>query len=146
MSSNEISFEIHDMIDDIVQANSVGTDFPTENNIHVYMLIRQVIAALPPINREINIILPWEIDSDELNFEDNEPQLHRNSDSQIMVNSQKYNTVDTSYNICSICTEEFDINDDIGILKCNHIFHTKCITEWGHYKCECPICRHCLEE
>lgn len=146
MSSSEISFEIHDMIDDIVQANSLGTDFPTENNIHVYMLIRQVIASLSPITEEINIILPWEMDSNELNFQENDTQLHRNAHSQIIVNSQKYNTVDTTYNICSICTEEFDINDDIGILKCNHIFHTKCITEWGHYKCECPICRQCLEE
>jgi hypothetical protein len=143
MSSSEISFEIHDMIDDIVQANSLGTDFPTENNIHVYMLIRQVIASLPPVRTENYIVLPWEMDSGEL---ESEPQLRRNSYSQIVVNSQKYNTLTTTYNTCSICIDEFDDNDGVDILKCNHVFHTKCITEWGHYKCECPICRQCLKE
>ena len=41
MSSNNISFQVHDMIDDIVHANTLGTDFPSENNIRIYSLIRQ---------------------------------------------------------------------------------------------------------
>ena len=141
MSSNEISFEIHDMIDNIVHANPVGTDFPTANNIYIYTLIRQVIATLPPVPTEINIIIPW---NDE--FEESPSPLHRNPQSEIFINPEKYNTLDTTYTTCSICTEDFDGEDDVGVLICNHVFHTKCITEWGHYKCECPICRHCPEE
>jgi hypothetical protein len=43
---------------------------------------------------------------------------------------------------CPICIQEFDLEDDSTIIKCNHIFHSNCIKIW---LCEesnkCPICR-----
>jgi len=38
---------------------------------------------------------------------------------------------------CSICLDK--INDNISLLKCSHIFHTKCIEKWT--RDNCPICR-----
>ncbi len=64
----------------------------------------------------------------------------------LCVNSEKYKDVTTVYTTCAICTEDFVEDDDISKVKCNHIFHTKCITEWGHYKCECPTCRQSLDD
>jgi len=141
MSNNEISFEIHDIIDDIVQANPVGTDFPTVNNINMYMIITQVVESLPQVTTEMSIILPWVEE-----FEESPSPLHRNYQSEIKINPEKYNSIDTTYTSCSICTEDFNGEDDIGVLICNHVFHSKCIIEWGHYKCECPICSHCPDE
>jgi hypothetical protein len=45
---------------------------------------------------------------------------------------------------CSICLSEFKNDDNISITKCSHIFHHNCITEWSHYKNDCPMCRELL--
>lgn len=42
---------------------------------------------------------------------------------------------------CSICRDDFIPKDEIMLLECKHIFHDKCISEWGKYKAECPSCR-----
>jgi hypothetical protein len=42
---------------------------------------------------------------------------------------------------CSICHTEYVRGDDLSVLMCDHIFHTKCVEEWGMYKSECPLCR-----
>lgn len=147
-SSNNISFQVHNVIDDIVQANSVGTDFPTENNITIYSLIRQVTSQITQripevmVNSSLNNILVFEVD---LNLQDEEEDnISRQDTSQIIVDSEKYENIETGYTTCAICTEDFIGTDDISKVKCNHVFHTKCIVEWGHYKCECPICRQSL--
>ena len=43
---------------------------------------------------------------------------------------------------CSICIEDYNTNDVIRILDCNHSFHTNCIESWIQYssKTQCPIC------
>lgn len=43
---------------------------------------------------------------------------------------------------CIICCDDFIIGENIAKLKCNHIYHEKCINEWfltGTNKC--PYCR-----
>ena len=42
---------------------------------------------------------------------------------------------------CPICIEPFEENDELYQLKCNHIFHTKCISEWININNICPNCR-----
>ena len=42
---------------------------------------------------------------------------------------------------CSICLVDFETNDSVTLLKCNHCFHIKCIEEWSTIKAECPNCR-----
>jgi hypothetical protein len=41
---------------------------------------------------------------------------------------------------CSICLEDIEL-EDIKKLKCGHIYHTKCISEWKKENNTCPICR-----
>lgn len=41
--------------------------------------------------------------------------------------------------ICSICLEKLNINKVIK-LKCNHLFHEKCIQQWLSIKNICPLC------
>ncbi|XP_006643778.1 E3 ubiquitin-protein ligase MBR2-like [Oryza brachyantha] len=42
---------------------------------------------------------------------------------------------------CAICLEEYKDNSLLGILKCNHDFHTDCIKQWLKVKNSCPICK-----
>jgi len=44
---------------------------------------------------------------------------------------------------CSICLEDYQENDKILKLRCNHIFHKKCLKQWSHNKesTSCPLCR-----
>jgi hypothetical protein len=46
------------------------------------------------------------------------------------------------YKTCSICIDDFILEDEIRQLSCSHIFHTKCVDPWllkESYKC--PMCR-----
>ncbi|ORX86993.1 hypothetical protein BCR32DRAFT_264607 [Anaeromyces robustus] len=42
---------------------------------------------------------------------------------------------------CSICFEDFHINEKVIMLECSHIFHRPCISDWLKLKKDCPICR-----
>jgi len=46
---------------------------------------------------------------------------------------------------CTICLISLENYVDVPIskLKCNHIFHKKCIKEWYKNNRNCPICRTC---
>ena len=42
---------------------------------------------------------------------------------------------------CTICLEEFNNDEEIIKLKCNHLFHSKCIDDWIKKNQSCPLCR-----
>jgi hypothetical protein len=47
-----------------------------------------------------------------------------------------------SSNKCSICQDNYNNNDNVKILKCNHIYHSDCIDNWlGNHSHKCPYCR-----
>ena len=48
-------------------------------------------------------------------------------------------TTDTN-EICSICLDEFVINDEINKLECEHKYHLLCINNWLKIKNSCPLC------
>lgn len=48
--------------------------------------------------------------------------------------------------MCSICFEDFQNNDTVRILPCNHYYHDNCISKWFETKTTCPICRYDLTE
>lgn len=44
---------------------------------------------------------------------------------------------------CSICLDDFEMTSNCKSLKCNHIFHSNCVSEWlSTYSHKCPICRN----
>lgn len=58
------------------------------------------------------------------------------------------NTEDTNINTkCCICLEDMKLNDYIGQLNCNHVFHINCIKEWvlSNNDKRCPLCRESIE-
>ncbi|XP_026819201.1 uncharacterized protein LOC113557859 [Rhopalosiphum maidis] len=42
---------------------------------------------------------------------------------------------------CTICLDDYDINEEAMKLTCGHIFHEKCITHWIIMHGTCPVCR-----
>ncbi len=51
--------------------------------------------------------------------------------------------IEYDYELCSICMELLNDNDQIEILnECKHRFHLICIQKWFKQKPCCPCCRH----
>ncbi|KAK3316899.1 hypothetical protein B0H66DRAFT_307282 [Apodospora peruviana] len=43
---------------------------------------------------------------------------------------------------CTVCTDDFDDDDDVRVLPCHHTFHQKCIDPWLlGVTGTCPVCR-----
>lgn len=45
---------------------------------------------------------------------------------------------------CSICLENFVLNEEVTSLPCNHLHHRYCIVPWLQLHATCPVCRHIL--
>jgi hypothetical protein len=58
-----------------------------------------------------------------------------------------YNTLETEFESCSICIENFNSNSIVRkINNCSHIFHVDCIDTWFETNITCPVCRNDLRE
>ena len=66
------------------------------------------------------------------------------SDLQLFSNVLKMNQL-YQQTTCVICFENFNNNDQIRILNCNHYFHDQCINEWLTKNPNCPVCRNDVE-
>ena len=42
---------------------------------------------------------------------------------------------------CSVCWDDFKLDEDVRQLKCEHIFHENCIIPWLELHNTCPVCR-----
>lgn len=72
---------------------------------------------------------------------ENDLQLRKNDNVVVLVKIQPYDTTDKKYEECSICTDKYDNKEEVSVLDCGHIYHPKCINEWGKYKPSCPVCK-----
>ena len=57
------------------------------------------------------------------------------------IDSFSYEQVGEKIEECSICLVDFQNEDDVALLNCNHLFHKTCIDEWCARKPDCPNCR-----
>ncbi|KAJ9664953.1 hypothetical protein H2201_005005 [Coniosporium apollinis] len=56
--------------------------------------------------------------------------------------TQPKNIIPDDYNTCSICTDDFELGQDIRVLPCNHTFHPACVDPWLlNVSGTCPLCR-----
>ena len=47
----------------------------------------------------------------------------------------------TDGDVCSVCMDRSELQDDLRILPCSHSFHAKCVDTWIINKKTCPLCR-----
>jgi len=43
--------------------------------------------------------------------------------------------------MCSVCQSNYEVNDNVNKLPCDHCFHKDCVNEWLDRHNSCPICR-----
>ncbi len=57
----------------------------------------------------------------------------------------EYNKVNNKKELgCVICQENFENDDKVRVLQCEHIYHKECIDNWlGNHSYKCPTCRSC---
>ena len=56
----------------------------------------------------------------------------------------RYEILDEKYlnnETCAICLNLLEKGHLVGYLKCNHLFHQKCIEKWLIIREVCPLCR-----
>jgi hypothetical protein len=70
-----------------------------------------------------------------------------------IIYSSLYDQYDKSYNLdiqpvrceeeaeCSICQERVQLNENMSVLPCNHVFHYNCLVKWSDHGRNCPLCR-----
>jgi len=52
----------------------------------------------------------------------------------------KYKRIHSTDDICTICIENLETNERVIKLKCEHMFHPKCINQWINIHERCPNC------
>lgn len=50
-------------------------------------------------------------------------------------------TLGSKFTQCSVCLSDFEMDDNIRVLPCTHIFHPICIDKWFTEHTGCPLCR-----
>ncbi|CAG9533639.1 unnamed protein product [Cercopithifilaria johnstoni] len=47
---------------------------------------------------------------------------------------------------CTVCLNDFETDEEVRALRCNHVFHIVCIDRWLVYNKKCPVCRLDLDK
>lgn len=64
---------------------------------------------------------------------------------KLQIDILKFSETEKKHKTCTICQEDFNNEDNVSIIDCNHYFHENCISEWGKYKPECPNCQKSIK-
>jgi len=135
MPSN-IRFRVHDEpYINITEHDILSQLQHVDNTTDALFAIMNMVTVMEPF---FNILDPIQI---ALQNSETDLQLHRKDNILVVINEQTYNTTDKKYDSCSICTDNFIDTDIVSVLDCGHIYHPKCITEWGKYNPICPVCK-----
>jgi len=43
---------------------------------------------------------------------------------------------------CSVCKDEYELDDEVKVMPCSHRFHIECIDPWLKLRNSCPVCRY----
>jgi len=57
------------------------------------------------------------------------------------IKSENYKSSNVKIESCTICMSDFEVDDIITLVKCEHYFHKDCIKTWFDQKNTCPVCR-----
>ena len=46
---------------------------------------------------------------------------------------------------CSVCKDEYEMDEEVKIMPCKHMFHKDCLDPWLKLRNTCPVCRYSLK-
>lgn len=135
MATN-INFNVHNRSDETVEQAfenlAEAYVFPVNSPAGALFTIMNMLDVLGPALTGINMAA-MDLPSEQ------EPSRQENL--IIRVSSQRFDTTEKKYTECPICSDNYEDQNTVSVLNCGHVFHTKCIKEWGHYKPLCPMCK-----
>ena len=68
--------------------------------------------------------------------------IHNKKDNiELKMSPHTFSNTDNEEKLCTICIEDFEEGNSCIKLKCGHIFHENCISDWVKYNPQCPVCR-----
>ncbi|XP_075229378.1 E3 ubiquitin-protein ligase Iruka [Lycorma delicatula] len=73
------------------------------------------------------------------------PPLAKDKIQEIPIVIITQDQVDSSLQ-CSVCWEDFKIDEPVRKLSCEHVYHSPCIIPWLELHGTCPICRKTLND
>ena len=156
-NTNEIN-SINDMnnIVNIFDNYIQNTNYSTLEENFFNILNRDINLNLNNYNTLSNLVLENDNTDNTDNIDNNTNNDYLNNleyfnDIKIILDETKFNNLKCNYfkelslndyNECLICIDQFNDEDIVVKIKCNHFFHKNCIKSW---LCEesnkCPICR-----
>jgi len=74
-------------------------------------------------------------------------EISKSNDSEIGEHDNLFHPVSDSLNACTICLDEYVVEDKLRCLPCRHAFHAECIAKWlVERSATCPLCKIDLYE
>lgn len=64
---------------------------------------------------------------------------------QVKSNLSKIKYIENKESKCAICLEDFKKGRNVYYLKCNHIFHIRCLDKELKRRLKCPLCRQAIK-
>ena len=123
------------------EMNNILEDFDLENELDADLELMSIMDSNHNnnnINREIGLLSNLLI----------QPQKEKIKLKKIKMCKDLYTKNDSGKlekPTCCICLIPMKIGDDIVLLKCQHLFHFKCLEKWVETKEVCPFCRGKIE-
>ncbi|XP_050217916.1 uncharacterized protein LOC126668783 [Mercurialis annua] len=60
---------------------------------------------------------------------------------KVVYSKKKVSTSEEDDDVCPICLEKFEDENECVVLPCSHMFHELCLQNWLNKNTLCPICR-----
>jgi len=139
----DIEYEIN------IIKNQIRSLFDNNNRIMTNIRFNQIVNNLMNIRNYTDIFndvlsLINQNNQDANNLESVKLILYDDEINKIPTNKYKNlnNNLKKDNPKCVICQFEFYKLSKVSIVKCNHVYHTKCINKWlSEVNYKCPICR-----
>ncbi|XP_055960707.1 RING-H2 finger protein ATL34-like [Mercurialis annua] len=132
--------------------------FVPDHAAHFFLLVIVLVLVLIFISTAVVCLCPR--NSNIRYVEDNEPE-HVHGDIEIGAaerregtltliqlfkkviysKKKKVSTGEEDDDVCPICLEELEDEDECVVLPCSHMFHELCLQHWLNKNTLCPICR-----
>lgn len=114
--------------------------------IAVYLICCGMNVMLPSIIIRNFYYMPVRFGADDMELENMESFTIIDNDTHyILSNKNREITInDKTKNTCIICHINYNNNDKITYLDCNHYYHKECCDEWLKINKTCPMCRQAV--